>query len=57
MLNEKQTYIVQYLVDERIRRINATLPDVSDTTYAWSLLIQEREELYRIQEQLQGVTP
>jgi hypothetical protein len=57
MFNSKQTAIVQYLVDERIRRINDALPDISDTTYAWSLLIQEREELRQISQRLQGVTP
>ena len=48
MFTPLQTELVRQCVRSRINTLSEALTTTSDVSYAWSLLIQEREELFAI---------
>jgi hypothetical protein len=53
-LTPLQAHHVKVVIEDRIRTLNDALTNTSDISYTWSLLIQEREQLFKIIEQLKG---
>ena len=53
-LTPAQVHHLKVSVEDRIRTLNDALTHTSDVSYTWSLLIQEREALFKIVEQLKG---
>jgi hypothetical protein len=51
-LTPSQAHHLKVALEDRIRTLNDALNNTSDVSYTWSLLIQEREQLFRIIEQL-----
>jgi hypothetical protein len=53
-LTPSQAYHLKVALEDRVRTLNDALSNTSDVSYTWSVFIQEREQLFRIIEQLQG---
>jgi len=53
-LTPLQAHHLKVAVEDRIRTLNDALNNTSDVSYTWSLLIQEREQLFKTIEQLTG---
>jgi hypothetical protein len=53
-LTPLQAHHLKVALEDRIRTLNDALTNTSDVSYTWSLLIQEREQLFQIIEQLKG---
>lgn len=53
-LTPLQAHHLKVSVEDRIRTLNDALTNTSDVSYAWSVMIQEREQLFQIIQQLKG---
>ena len=53
-LTPLQAHHVKVALEDRVRTLNDALTNTSDVSYTWSLLIQEREQLFQTIAQLTG---